>query len=91
MKQPLFIRLDPEQIEHVKSQPNQSVYIQELIKKDQHRETRFDYVWPVIEKYVINEHLRTGEIRLITDLTMKLARQISGSDVLTEIMEGGQK
>ena len=88
MKQPLFIRLDPEQIEHVKSQPNQSVYIQELIKKDQHRETRAEYVFQLISYMVLNE---PDIVVSVTRLTRLLTDSITGEDVLSRIMEGVRK
>jgi hypothetical protein len=88
MKQPLFIRLDLEQIEHVKKQPNQSVYIGNLIKADQHRETRSEYVFQLISDMVLNE---PDIVVSITKLTRLLTDSITGEDVLNEIMEGGHK
>ena len=90
-KTPVLLKLDAEQVTHLKKQPNQSEYVRNLIQCDAHRETRRDYVWQVVEGYTLNNAHPESLITLITNLSMLLADSITGKDVLPELMEGGTK
>ena len=88
MKQPIYLRLDPEQIAHVKSQPNQSAYINELVKADQHKETRRAYVFGLVSEMITNE---PDPVEAVIALAKMLTSQICGEDQLDEIMRRAGK
>jgi len=90
MKQ-INLKLPAEQIDHLATVGNKSEYIRNLIQSDMHKETRYEYIWPIISKYTLNSVQTGNNLGLIADLSMMLARSISGEDIITELMEGGSK
>ena len=86
-KQPLLIKFDLEQVEHLNKQANKSEYLRKLVMTDIHKETRQMYVFGLISQMCIKDISRIPETELISRLSRMLAKSVSGQDVIAEIME----
>ena len=86
-KTPVLLKLDQEQVTHLKKQSNQSEYVRNLIQNDAHRPTRQKYVFKMIGEMVLLDINRMPETELISRLSLMLSEAIVGIDVLSQVQE----
>jgi len=91
MKQ-INIKLEQCQIDHLKTVGNRSEYVRRLIEQDSNKPCRYKYIHKAITDMLFAQiNKQEDEMHIISKLAVMLGRAISGEDVMTEIMEGGQK
>ena len=90
-KTAVLLKLDQEQVIHLKKQSNQSEYVRNLIQNDAHKPTRQKYAYQLIKDMVLLDINRMPETELISRLSLMLSEAIVGIDVLSQVQERIEK